>query len=286
MGFAITRQNFQDWFTQQWVILWGKKIEPEKYQWLIGPFGNVGGIGKDFIYQLAELEGLDVKTDTNPKGLISSINQLDLSQTERARLSVKVVDFYERTNQYDFFFSVSWNPIFKFFGKLVNTLFSARINQLNIPLRNTGSTTLIKSEIISLFDPKTHSVKYTFWHRTDEVNNKVIYSGIYGICQLPNGKSCIRAIFPLPNGNATIILSPSVGSHGELILDSSGKKIGDSGFYFLLSDTKGRIWTQFLRTFRDRLIVSEDKTGLKAIQTLTLWNIKVLTFTYKIRHKA
>ena len=35
MNFAKPKQTFQDWFTQQWVILWGRKIIPEHNEWLM-----------------------------------------------------------------------------------------------------------------------------------------------------------------------------------------------------------------------------------------------------------
>ena len=63
--------------------------------------------------------------------------------------------------------------------------------------------------------------------------NKVIYSGIYTTCTLLSGITCIKAIFPLPKGNAIVILKPSVREQKELILNSSGEKFGDTGFYFL-----------------------------------------------------
>lgn len=54
MVLAYPMQKIQDWFTQQWVILWGVKIAPEEFPWLIGPFGYLSGIGENFIIQLAE----------------------------------------------------------------------------------------------------------------------------------------------------------------------------------------------------------------------------------------
>jgi hypothetical protein len=51
-------------------------------------------------------------------------------------------------------------------------------------------------------------------------------------------------------------LNPSVGENGELILESSGNKIGDAGFYFLLKDSKENYWTQFISSFCDRLTVN------------------------------
>lgn len=275
-------QKFQDWFTQQWVIFWGRKIKPADYLWLIGPFGELNGIGEDFIYQLAEKEDLIVERNSKEKGLLSSIEALHLTEKEIHRLSKGVIDFYEHTASYSLQFHVKWNPFFKFLGGLVNRLFSQRINQLNIPTENVQEAEALTSEIITLISRQNNEVKYTIWLRKLESTEKVIYSGIYGTCKLPSGITCIKAIFPLPKGNATVIMKPSVGTNKELILDSSGDKFGDAGFYFLLNDTKGNYWAQFISSFTDKLIVSEENESLHARQTLKLWNIRVASFKYII----
>jgi len=280
MNLAYTMQKFQDWFTQQWVIIWGREINPSENLWLIGPFGELNGIGETFIYQLAEKESLTIIKYSNSKGLLDSISDLNLSENEIKKLSIRVTDFYESTAEYKLKFIVKWNPIFKVFGYLVNRLFSQRINQLNIPTENTQTTECLTSEIIELVSNKTNEVKYTIWLRKVRSTGKVIYSGIYTTCMLPSGTTCIKAIFPLPKGNATVILKPSVGEKNELILDSSGKKFGDAGFYFLLNDSRGIFWSQYIKAFTDKLIVSDENERLKAKQTLKLWNFKVADFEY------
>lgn len=276
-------QKFQDWFTQQWVIVWGKQIEPSAVPWLMGPLGKPGAVADDFVNQCAEDENLVIERNIALQGLIPSINTLNLS--ESARLSQKVIDFYENTANYDLKISVQWNPVFRVFGKLVNSLFSNRIEQLNIPTSNTENSEQIHSEIITLSDPKSREVKYTVWYRTFKSTGKVLYSGVYSTCMLPSGKICIKAVFPLPNGNATIIMSPSVGQNGELCLNSSGKKFGDPGFYFLLNDSKGNYWSQYIGSFRDQLVVYNHKETISTEQTLTLWHKRVLRFNYEIHLK-
>ena len=112
--------------------------------------------------------------------------------------------------------------VFQIFGTLINKLFSHRINQLNIPTKNIPDSETLKSEIVNLIDPITKEIKYTFWFRSIESTGQVIYSGVYGISDLPSGKTCVKAVFPLPNGNATVLMNPSVGENGELIFDSCG----------------------------------------------------------------
>lgn len=282
MNFALATQKFQDWFTQQWVILRGRKINPADHVWLMGPFGELNGIGETFIDQLAEKENLAVVRNAKSKGLLNSISALALTKADLDRLSRGVIDFYEKTSDYKLQFNVQWNPAFRIFGYVVNRLFSQRINQLNIPTENIRESENLTSEIIELISKETNEVKFTIWLRKIESTGKIIYSGIYTTCQLPSGATCIKAIFPLPKGNATVILKPSVGANGELILDSSGKRFGDAGFYFLLNDSKGNYWSHYIRSFTDKLIVSEGDAGLKAMQTLRLWGLRVTRFRYEI----
>ena len=282
MALAYPKQKFQDWLTQQWVILTGREINPNDSSWLMGPFGNLNGIGENFIYQLAEKENLLIKRDSKSNGLLTSINQLNLSDTELSSLSSKVIDFYETTANYSLDLNVQWNPFFKVFGFLLNKLFSNRINQLNIPINNIKNSELLKSEIITLSDIESHEIKYTIWLRTLKSTGQVIYSGIYSTCNLPSGKTCVKAVFPLPKGNATVIMVPKIEVNGSLTLDSSGKKFGDPGFYFLLNDSKGKYWSKFIKSFRDKLIIGEENEHLVAEQKLTLWNQKILKFHYKI----
>ncbi|GAB5418677.1 MAG: hypothetical protein Crog4KO_04340 [Crocinitomicaceae bacterium] len=283
MAFPVKKQNFQDWITQQWVILLGRKINAKTHSWLIGPFGEVNGIGKKFIEQLAIKEKLSIDDSHEVRGLIGAINQLNLKDDELQRLSKQVVEFYEKTSCYDLQLSVKWNPFFKVFGLLLRLIFSRRIKQLNIPIRRKESSDKLTSEVILLKDTSTNQVKRTIWFRSFQTTSEVVYSGVYETCDTPSGKTCIKAVFPLPNGNATVILTPSVGKNGELILESSGRQIGDSGFYFLLKDSKGQLWTKFIRSFKDKLVVQEISGQISAIQTLSMWNIRVLTFEYEIK---
>lgn len=285
MRLAYPIQKFQDWFTQQWVIFWGKRIEPDAVPWLMGPFGKLGAIGDDFVTQLAEAEDLIIERNAASHGLIPSIKDLKLSDAEFNRLSQNIIEFYENTSRYKLTLSVQWNPLFKIFGNLVMSLFSNRIKQLNIPTNNTKKSNQINSEIITLKEPKSGDVMYTIWYRTFISTGQVLYSGVYTTCTLPSGKICIKAVFPLPKGNATVIMSPSVGPKGELRLDSSGAKFGDPGFYFLLNDSKGGFWSQHIRSFRDHLNVYCDEETIFGEQTLTLWNQRVVRLNYEIHRK-
>lgn len=286
LSFAYPVQKFQDWLTQQWVILTGKKINIESNDWLKGPHGVLGSSGEDFILQLAKRERLTVERNDSSVGILSSISDLNLSDTALGALSEKVIDFYENTAQFDLNLLVHWNPFFKIFGWIVNHMFSKRINQLNVPFQSTKNNREIQSKIITLNDITSGKTVYTFWLRSFSSTGQIIYSGLYSTCTPPSGKTCVKAVFPLPKGNATVILSPSVNKKGELKLTSSGNQFGDAGFYFLLEDAATQHWARYIRSFRDQLIVSEKHNKLIAKQSLTLWNLPVLTFTYEITKKT
>ncbi len=280
MNFAHSMQKLQDWFTQQWIIIWGKEIDPIEESWLMGPFGEINGIGEKFINELAERESLHISRNCRSAGLLKSIHSLNLLEMELNKLSEKVIDFYENTSEYKLTFSVQWNPFFKVFGLIVNRLFSQRINQLNIPTKQIHKREVLTSEIIQLIDQQSQETKYTIWLRKIESSGLIIYSGVYETCVLPDGVICIKAVFPLPKGNATVLLQPKIGENHELVLQSVGKKFGDPGFYFLLSDSKNKYWAQFHSSFTDELIVGEKNEKLYARQTLKLWSFRVATFEY------
>lgn len=282
MRLAYPVQKFQDLVTQQWVIFWGKRIEPESVPWLMGPFGNSDSIADGFVERLADAEDLIIERKSKSHGLLSSIKELELSEEQLSCLSQNIINFYEKTTHYNLILSVKWNPLFKVFGKLIAILFSDRIKQLNIPTKNTEGTDQINSEIITLKNRQSGEVKYTIWYRTFVSTGQVLYSGVYSTCKLPSGKICIKAVFPLPRGNATVIMSPSVVPNGDFHLDSSGKKFGDPGFYFLLHDSKGDFWSQYISSFRDHLKVYCQDENIFAEQTLTLWRQRILRFNYEM----
>lgn len=283
MLMAFKKQSIQDWITQQWVILFGEKIDEINHRWLLGPFGCTNVIGQKFINQLVEKEHLVIDNQKINKGLIESIDQLNLSAKELNALSQDVIDFYLNTSNYDLRLKAKWNPFFKVFGILITKIFSKRIEQLNVPIQNVEDSSGLTNEIIKLLDSKTNEVRRTIWLRAFKSTGQVVYSGVYETCIIPSGTTCIKAIFPLPNGNATVILKPKIGKNGELILISEGQKIGDSGFYFLLKDSKGQLWTKFIKSFNDKLVVRSENDRITATQTLTLWNLRVLQFEYDIQ---
>lgn len=54
-------------------------------------------------------------------------------------------------------------------------------------------------------------------------------------------------------------------------------------FTSYLEDSTGKLWTKFIKSFKDELVVSSKNGKISAIQTLTFWNLKVLQFNYEIK---
>lgn len=283
MRFAYPSQRIQDWLSQQWVIWRGRQINPAELPWLMGPFGNTDSISDDFVKELAVAEKLIVERNVKTQGLLPSIDVLELPHSDSSRLNPGIVDFYKNTARYSLNLDIQWNPLFRPFGSLVNRLYGDRLRQLNFPMNPLEMAQGITSEVVTLRDHVTHEIKYTVWYRTIKSNGRVLFSGIYATCILPSGKACVKVTFPLPRGNATVILEPKIDSIGSLRLLSSGKKFGDPGFYFLLSDSKGGYWAQYIRSFRENLTLFINKRGqLQAKHVLTLWGLWVVRFQYDL----
>ncbi len=265
----------------------GRQINPAETSWLIGPFGDVDVIGDHYVEKLATAESLVVDRQARGVGLIESVGDLGLAPEDERRLRAEVAAFYTRTADHDLEVWSEWSPLFRPFGGLIHWLYSRRLQQLNLPLRPLDTSRGITSEILKLRRPHNSTVAYTVWYRVLKATGNVIYSGIYSTCRVPDGRTCVKIVFPLPRGNATVVMSVTVGEHGELCLESHGTGFGSPGFYFLLQDSKGRCWAQYIKTFREKIrVFVDDESVLRADHVLTLWGRRVLQLHYKISRRT
>lgn len=283
-SFAPFKQCFQDWCTQQWIILWGKKISHDQHPWLFGPMYPLNKKGVFDFEWIARQEGLEIKRNCSKVGLIPCFDDLNLSKIELERLSPAIIDFYEHSSDYELSIQTQWNVPFNFFGSLLNKLFSRRIHQLYIPNSNNDWHP-IRSEFIQIIHPQSKEIKYTIWLRTIASTGQVVLVGFYELSALPSGKMAIKATFPLPNGNTTSFFIPNVGEDGSLILKSKGTQLGASGFYFVTKDTQGQYWSRYHSLLTDELKIKEEYGLLKAEQVFKLWKWKVLTLNYDLQKK-
>lgn len=274
--------NLLDKITQLWVRLDGKRIHPEKEAWLIGPIGDPDLIADQFVEKLAKKDNLTITSNRKDYGLLESFHSLGLSPEETARLRPEIVDFYEKTYNYEFEVWSEWKGIFRFFGWLLSVLFSKRLKQLNLPLNPMDASRGLDSNIIKL--SKGSRTIWTIWYRTLKSNKQVIYSGVYTTCKpAHHSRPLLKVIFPLPNGNATVIMTTKVEKDGSLLLSSDGEGFGDQGFYFTLTNRKGSYWAKYVKPMHEWIRVYVDAENvLRADHQLNFFGLRFLNLHYKM----
>lgn len=276
----------QDTLTQIWVKFTGFRIDPLKNHWLTGPAGDRDIIGDQYLDAL-QREGNLTRTVNEPgSGLIDSIHSLGLTDSELQRLRPEIIDFYERTVDYQFEIRSEWKGIFKPFGTLLSLLFGRRLQQLNIPTSSLAVAKGFQSDIIKL--KKGEKSIWTIWYRKAKSTGDVIFSGIYTTTFVSGfGKNLVKVIFPLPNGNASVILTHKVLDDGSFLLSSDGKRFGENGFYFYLTDHKGKHWAKFVGSLHEWVHVYVDGDDiLRTDHRFQFFGISFLNLHYKMTRKG
>jgi hypothetical protein len=278
---------FQDWITQLWVKATGRRVDSETHSWLLGPVGNTDKINDSFLDTLCTKENLTIRKNEPDFGLMDSVSAWQLSEQEMQLLNKQVIDFYEHTINYNFEVWSSWCGFFYPFGKLLNLIFSKRLQQLNLPLKPLDSSRGIQSNIIKLFPQGSTDPQWTIWYRILKSKNDVIYAGLYDTTFLQSlNKKCLKVIFPLPNGNATVVMHINVLNDGSLFLESRGKQFGHPGFYFTLTNHKGKFWAKYVKVMHETIRVYEDdEKVLRADHFLKIWGMHFLKLHYKMTQK-
>lgn len=277
-----------DWLTQRWVQLTGRCIDPKQEAWLMGPMGNPAKIGKSFFQELADEANLEVDVSSPHCGLVQDFHALSGPDFDANNVNVSVIEFYEHTSDYDLDVWAEWQAAFRPFGSLIACIFSCRLQQLNVPLSALDVSHGMTSDIIQLADKTTKEVLYTAWVRELRGNRNVLYAGSYSFCQPPQSHGpCVKVVFPLPNGNAVVIMKPEVHPDGSFSLISAGHKFGEPGFYFVARNADSSISSRYVRAFREVIqVYSAEDNGVRADHVLKLWGITFLRLHYRLRKKA
>ena len=276
-----------DWVTQRWVQITGRTVDLSVEKWLDGPIGKPTGIGENYFDELALESGLEILKNQAGAGLIE-FAQLDGANFKAADVQPEVVDFYEHTSNYDLDAWGQWCGLFRPFGTLLAFIFSRRLQQLNVPLSSLDTSHGVTSEIVQLTDADSGAICYTAWIRKIIGTGNVLYAGSYSTCQIPGYEgNCIKVVFPLPNGNATVIMKPQRNADGSFTLVSSGERFGEPGFYFVVRNANERISARYLRAMREtiRVYAAEDSV-VRADHTLKLWGLTFLKLHYKLRNRC
>ena len=265
-----------------WVL--GHTRRCEDVPWLVGPIG--GPIIGDATYlEVCAAEGLFIERNVRDGGLVPSLEQLRSSSFDPMKVHPLVREFYEHTTN---FAMDVWSQTY-FPAKLVLVLWllvrtiSRQVNQLNFPLSPLDTARGIVSEIISMRRPDG-SVRYTGWFRKFAQDDTVLYTGFYMTETSPSlGAACMKVVFPMPNGNATVVLRPEVLPDGTLILDSSGRQFGDAGFYRIqaVGSNWFRVW--HIKTLKETFRMYVDNSGtLRCDHQVRFLGLPALSLHYKI----
>jgi hypothetical protein len=140
----------------------------------------------------------------------------------------------------------------------------------------------MSSEIALLREPGG-AVRYTGWFRKLQATGRVIYTGFYSSVKPPllDGP-CVKVVFPMPNGNATVLLRPD--NHGDrgFHLQSVGGGFGDAGFYRVQGEGDAlRVWYIASLHERFKLYVDAEET-VRCEHDVTFLGLPVLTLHYRI----
>lgn len=282
-----TRGYLSDWVTQQWVRLTGQRVELTENHWLDGPIGSADKIGENYFPEIAATYGLDIRIDRKRSGLFESLDLLNSHSFHSDDIQGEVREFYERTSDYELDVWAEWSGFFRPFGRLLAYIFSRRLQQLNLPLSSLETSRGMSSRIIELVEPSSGMVKLVGWLRTLIGTGNVLYAGSYSVCKVPGfDGNCVKIVFPLPNGNATVIMRPEKQSDGTMKIVSSGQRFGDPGFYLLVRNANGTVTARYVRGMRETIHVYAAEGGsARADHILTLFNVVFLRLHYRMTKK-
>ena len=277
------RRGFlSDWLTQQWVRATGRKIRLSEQKWLDGPVGHVRQIGKQFFADHARIHHFEMVEDET-RGLVPNFEQLELHNVSAIAPSVR--QFYEQTSEFELDAWSEWCGFFKPFGRALAVLFSRRLQQLNVPLSSLDSSRGISSSVLQWRDPTSRTVVQTAWVRELHATKNVLYAGSYSISRVPGiALPCVKVVFPLPNGNAVVLMKPEVHADGSFSVTSAGVKFGDPGFYFVVHGQQGVAWARYVRGLQESIrVYSAEPQTVRADHVLRLWGLQFLNLHYRMR---
>ena len=264
------------------IRIFGRTVHPNTVPWLHGPFGS-DYIGDKPYEECARRENLTVERRASEGGLVPNFDSLACEEFDVARVHPRVRHFYEHTARYrmDVWAEAAFPANIALF--LLVTTISRKVNQLNFPLRVLDTAKGMDSEIVLLRDP-LGQVRYSGWYRRLVDTGRVIYTGFYMVARTPIGeRPAVKVVFPMPHGNATVILRPRLNAAGEFELTSEGRAFGDVGFYRIDRKAGGdlRVWR--IRSLKEHFRVYVDAAGtLRCDHLVRFLGLRVLHLHYRI----
>lgn len=273
-----------EWGIRNWVACLGRRLPLDEPGWLSGPVGTPERIGPGFYESYVSQEGLVAEVNTPGTGLLFRFDALAGPAFDPGRVHPAVREFYERTVEYRLEAWSQWSTLAYPFACVLMETVSRRIEQLNLPVQPLDTSRGMTSDVIRLIDPATGVPRHALWLRRIAATGDVVYAGFYGVETPPlaNGP-CVKVVFPLPHGSATVILWPEAREDGSLVLHSTGKGFGDAGFYRVLQTGKEERRVRCIRAMKETIHVYVDAEGtLRTDHTFRFFRYAMLRLHYKI----
>jgi hypothetical protein len=181
-----------------------------------------------------------------------------------------------------------WRGIFRPFGGALAALFSRRLQQLNVPLSALDSSRGMTSIVVQMRDPASGELKQTAGVRELQATGNVLYAGSYSVCRVPGyPEPCVKVVFPLPHGNAIVVMRPEIHPDGSFSVTSSGSAFGDPGFYFVVHGESGAAKARYVRSLKETIhVYPGERDSARADHVLWLWGFEFLRLHYRMRLTA
>ena len=270
-----------------YLLMWifGRRYQVQDVPWLAGPTGGPH-IGDRPYEETARDEGLTLERQAGAGGLLPDFSVLDSPNFDAKAVDERIQDFYEGTAGYTFdTWATTYFPARIALWLLVETI-SRRVDQLNFPLDGLAMARGMSSEIV-LLRRADGSVKYTGWFRCLRSTGRSVYTGFYMAESVPQHDGpCVKVVFPMPAGNATVLLRPENTENGGLKLVSVGSDFGDVGFYRIGKIDKDtlRIWRIASLHEEFELYLDDSEPGvIRCDHRIRFLGFRVLSLHFRIK---
>lgn len=224
-------------------------------------------IQEPFKFPVSNIRGKLKKTGIPHQGLVDGLRDY----VEVRKLPSKIVEFYERTENYQLFASVNWTTWFKPLA-FIYQFASRQIGQLNLPF--SSSQMEMTGEILLVDEGLDGRSKPRVWKRM--IGTETVFVAIYSKHQ-SDGATYMNIALPLPFSSLHGILQLNAVNE-RLHLTSNGN--GDTGTYLAL----GRY--VFKLPLHENFIIWDHNGNLMATHDMTLFGLHFLHIDYDITEKT
>jgi hypothetical protein len=262
----------------------GRRLALGTHPWLVGPVGGVEVIADQWLPSEVKRLGGNL---AEGGGLLDDMDRLAGDGFDPSRLAPSIVDFYEHTSSWRLEVWTQWCPAAWPFGWLLSAVFAQRLQQLSLPLRPLDAAQGMDSRVLAVRAPSGQQLGAA-WLRKLRSTGQNVYSGWYGIAQLPESdRPSVRVVFPLPNGSVMVFLRPEVGDDGALELTSTSGAFGDNGAYLVVVKPDGRTVSVRRVPLHERFRVWVDDEGvLRTDHAINVRQIPILRLHYRLERRT